>query len=438
MVQIAEVPNWQIYAAVVVFLAAYGMIITDKIHRAVIALAGAAVIVALGIVPLHAAYVRHIEWNTIFLLVGMMILVGISNRSGVFQYIAVKAAQKTKGDPVRLLVLLSLITGIISALLDNVTTVLLLVPVTFSITKLLKLPPVPYLIAEIIASNIGGTATLIGDPPNVMIGSANRHLTFNDFLINLGPIALLILVVTLILLALIYSKQLRVEAKQKEELMRLKAEDYISNRPLMIKSVIVLSLTIIGFLLHPFIHLDVSVVALLGAVLLLLIGTKGNEPEEVFHSVEWGTIFFFAGLFVLVGGLVETGIVQRLAERALEITSGDLVYASMLILWVSGIASATIDNIPFVATMIPLIQEMGVQMNAASPDELNPVWWSLALGACLGGNGTLIGASANVIVAGLAAREGHGFSYLYYLKIGAPLTLLALILSTFYVLFFLV
>lgn len=427
--------TWQITAAVVIFLVSYAIIITEKINRAVIALFGAVVMIFLGILDLKLAFAEHIEWGTIFLLIGMMLLVGIANKTGVFQYAAVKAAQSAKGDPVKIFIILSVLTGLGSAFLDNVTTVLLMVPITFSITKILKVPPVPFLIAEIIACNIGGTATLIGDPPNIMIGSANEHLSFNDFLIHLGPIILVILAVTITLLVWIYKKQLIVTEEAKAELLRLSADEYIKDRKLMYKSLIILALTIAGFALHSVIEIDAAAIALGGATLLMLIGLKRDEAEAAFDYVEWETIFFFIGLFMLVGGLIEMNIISELASFTLQITSGDITSTSLLILWVSGLASATIDNIPFVATMIPLIQDLGVEMGVANPEQLNPLWWSLALGACLGGNGTLIGASANVVVAGLAMREGKGFGYIDFLKIGAPLTLVSLILSTVYVYF---
>ncbi|GMK47246.1 membrane protein [Paenibacillus glycanilyticus] len=435
MEQIYHPAAWQVTAAVVIFLITYAIIITEKINRTVIALFGAVIMIVLGVLDMKLAFTEHIEWGTIFLLIGMMILVGIANKTGVFQYAAVKAAQTAKGDPVKIFIILSLLTGLGSAFLDNVTTVLLIVPITFSITRILKITPVPFLLAEILSSNIGGTATLIGDPPNIMIGSANENLTFNDFLVNLAPVILVILVVTIALLVWIYRKKLIVTDESKQELMDLKAEDYITDRKLMMKSLTILLLTIAGFVLHSVIHVEAAAIALGGATLLMLIGVKREDAEAAFDTVEWETIFFFIGLFMLVGGLVETNIISDLANVTLQITSGDMTKTSMLILWVSGIASATIDNIPFVATMIPLIQDLGVQMNIANPDDLNPLWWSLSLGACLGGNGTLIGASANVVVAGLAMREGKGFSYMDFLKIGAPLTLLALVISTIYIYF---
>lgn len=428
-----EISNFQYYFAIAIFLITYAIIISEKINRAVIALFGAAVMIIFGIVDLHKAFTHHIEWGTITLLIGMMILVDITSKSGFFQYMAIKAAKLAKGRPIRILVMLSSLTGILSAFLDNVTTVLLVAPVTFSITRMLQVNPVPYLISEVLLSNIGGTATLIGDPPNIMIGSANKHLDFNAFLLNLTPIVLLIAAVTIALLAWIYRKQLKTDEKLISKLMNVNDADYIKDAKLLKKSVSILALTILGFILHSVIHVDAAVIAMTGAVILMLVAVPEHEIEDVFASVEWVTIFFFAGLFILVGGLVDIGLIKSLAEKVLEITGGDISVAAYFILWLSGIASATIDNIPFVATMIPLIKDMAVGMGL-SPDaaQIEVLWWALSLGACLGGNGTLIGASANVIVAGIASREGHGFSYMDFLKIGAPLTLIALLLSHAY------
>ncbi|AGE23510.1 putative divalent ion transporter [Geobacillus sp. GHH01] len=429
----AHVSNLQYYFAIAVFLVVYAIIISEKIHRAVIALLGAALMVIFGIVDIEKAFTHHIEWGTITLLIGMMILVGITSKSGFFQYMAIKAAKLAKGRPVRILVMLSLLTGLLSAFLDNVTTVLLVVPVTFSITRMLQVTPVPYLISEVLLSNIGGTATLIGDPPNIMIGSANKHLDFNAFLFNLTPIVIVIAIVTVALLAFVYRKQLKTDPALIQKLIELRDADYIQDAKLMRKSVAVLGLTVLGFIFHSVIHVDAAVIAMTGAVVLMLIAVPEHELEDVFHSIEWGTIFFFAGLFVLVGGLVDIGLIKLLAEKTLDVTGGDISTAAYFILWLSGVASATIDNIPFVATMIPLIQDMAVGMGL-SPDapQIDVLWWALSLGACLGGNGTLIGASANVIVAGMASREGHGFTYVDFLKIGAPLTLIALLLSHAY------
>ncbi|HET7628384.1 MAG TPA: ArsB/NhaD family transporter [Bacillales bacterium] len=422
---------FQITATVVVFVVAYAIIISEKINRTIIALAGAAIMLYLGSVELHSVFTEHMQWGTITLLIGMMILVGITSKTGVFQFAAVKAAKSVKGDPMRILIIMSLLTAVGSAFLDNVTTVLLIVPVTFSITRILGVNPVPFLISEVLFSNIGGTATLIGDPPNIMIGSAT-NLSFNDFLVNLTPIIIVIAIVTVAILYFIYKNQMVVDDAQKQELMSLNEKDYIKNRSLMIKSLTVLGLTILGFLLHSVTGMEPAVVAMSGATALMLIGVKDEDFEEIFYDVEWGTIFFFAGLFTLVGALVDVGIIGFLAEQALALTGGDLGVASMLILWVSGFASATIDNIPYVATMIPLIQEM-VHSMGLSQANAEVMWWSLALGACLGGNGTLIGASANVVVAGMASKEGNGFTYIDFLKIGAPLTLVALVLSSGYI-----
>jgi Na+/H+ antiporter NhaD/arsenite permease-like protein len=419
--------------AIGIFLIIYALIITEKWNRSVVALLGASMMILAGIVDVHEVFTHYIEWNTIALLIGMMILVTITNTTGVFQWLAIKAAKSVKGNAIHLLIMLSLLTAFGSALLDNVTTVLLIVPITFSITRILKVNPVPYLISEVIASNVGGTATLIGDPPNIMIGAANKHLTFNAFLINLGPISAIILVVTLIMLYFLYRNKLTVSDEDKQQLANLDENESIENIPLMKKSLFVLGLTIVGFTLHSILHVEASVIAFTGASLLLLIGLNEHQIEKTFASVEWTTIFFFAGLFTLVGGLQEVGVIKQIAKQVLDITNGDLSLAAILILWISGIASATIDNIPFVATMIPLIQEManGLGMPVNAP-QINTLWWSLALGACLGGNGTILGASANVIVASLASKEGKGFSYMEFLKVGAPITLVSLILANIY------
>ncbi|QUW29875.1 ArsB/NhaD family transporter [Bacillus cereus] len=429
-----EVANWQYYFAIAVFLVTYGFIISEKLNRAVIALFGAAIMIIFGIVDLHAAFTSHIQWETITLLIGMMILVHITSQSGVFEFVAIKAAKAAGGKPIRILLLLSLLTAVGSAFLDNVTTVLLIVPVTLSITRILKVNPIPYLLSEVLFSNIGGTATLIGDPPNIMIGSANKHLDFNAFLLNLAPIVIIISIVTLGFIYFLYRNKLKTTTEQIKILMALNEKDYIKDQILLLKSITILGLTILGFILHSIIHVDAAVIAMTGATLLMLIGVKEHDIEDVFAHVEWVTIFFFAGLFVLVGGLIDIGLISSLAKEVLDVTNGNTGFAAVLILWVSGIASATIDNIPFVATMIPLIQDLatGLGLSVDSP-QIEVLWWALSLGACLGGNGTLIGASANVVVAGIAKREGHAFSYMDFLKIGLPLTIIALLLSHAYI-----
>jgi Na+/H+ antiporter NhaD/arsenite permease-like protein len=383
--------------------------------------------VVLGIVDQETA-LHHIDFNTLGLLVGMMIIVGITAETGLFKYIAVVAAKRAKGEPTRILIFLMLITAACSAFLDNVTTVLLMVPVTFSITRQLRVKPFPFLFAQIIASNVGGTATLIGDPPNIMIGSAVKELSFMDFIINLTPIAVIIMAVYIPIFIVLFRKGIQTTKELKQSIMEMDESQLITDHKLLRKCLTVMALTIIGFFTHQLFHLESATVALAGAFLLLLL-TGEHMLEEAFAKVEWTTIFFFIGLFVLVSGLIETGVIAKLAAQAIELTGGNPVATSMLILWLSAIASAFVDNIPFVATMIPMIQEMG-NMGVGN---LEPLWWSLALGACLGGNGTLIGASANLIVAGLSGKEGHPIKFVQYLKYGFPLMLLSIVLASIYV-----
>ncbi len=414
------------WGSVIVFLLTYVLIIWDKLPRMVVAMGGGIVMLLLGFLTQETALKDDIDFNTIGLLTGMMILVTIIRRTGVFEALAIWSASITRGEPLRLLALLSFITAIVSAFLDNVTTVLLIVPVTLTLTKMLQVNPVPFLISEIIASNVGGTATLIGDPPNIMIGSA-AGLDFNSFIINLAPISIIVLAVTIALLLLIYRKDLHIDEKNREAILQLDCKEEIKDWQLLRKSLAVLALTIVAFVLHGYLQLESATIALSGAVLLMLVSRAA--PEEVLTEVEWPTIFFFVGLFVLVGGLKATGVIGELAQWSLSVTKGDLLQTSVLVLWVSAIASAFIDNIPFVATMIPMLQEMG-QLSGMN---LEPLWWSLALGACLGGNGTLIGASANVIVAGIAEKNGIRLYFIQYLKIAFPLMIISIIFCHIYV-----
>ncbi len=416
--------------AIVIFLVAYALIISEKFHRTVVALAGGILLIVFQVINQETA-LQHIDFNTIGLLIGMMMIVSIVSQTGLFKYLAIGAAQKVNADPVKLLISLGVLTSVCSALLDNVTTVLLMTPVIFSITSQLKVTPIPYLITEIIASNIGGTATLIGDPPNIMIGSSVRELTFVAFINNLTLIVALILMITLAIFVLIYHKQLKTTDELKGQVMKLDAKKQIQDVPLLKKCLFVLFLTISGFCLHQVLHLESATVALSGAVLLLFItyGKSEHELERIFHKVEWLTIFFFIGLFVLVSGLVETGVISLLAKDLMQVTSGNSVATTMVVLWLSALTSAFVDNIPFVATMIPLIKEVGTM----GITNLDPLWWSLSLGACLGGNGTLIGASANVIVVGLAAQEGYSISFIKYFKVAFPLMLLSIVISSVYI-----
>ena len=416
--------------AIGVFLAAYAVIISEKIHRTVIALAGAVVVIMLGVLSQEQA-IHHIDFNTLGLLVGMMVIVAITSETGLFSFLAIWAAKAVDGNPLKLMVVLGVITALTSALLDNVTTVLLMVPVTLSITKQLQVNPIPYLISQIIASNVGGTATLIGDPPNIMIGSAVKELDFLAFVDNLAGISMIILIVNIAILALIYRKQLTTTAELRATIKSLDPGQQITDRKLLKICLGVMALTITLFFLHQQLHLESATVAMFGAVLLILLAKKNTDHqlEKIFHKVEWVALLFFVGLFILVGGLVETGVISLLAQRSMELTAGNPVTTAMLILWLSAIASAFVDNIPFVATMIPLIKDMGV----LGITNLEPLWWSLALGACLGGNGTLVGASANVIVAGLAAQAGHPISFIRFMVIGFPLTMLSVFIANIYI-----
>ncbi|GIP39881.1 membrane protein [Paenibacillus sp. J31TS4] len=416
----------QAIGAIVLFLLTYAFIVAEKIHRTIIAMTGAVLVVILGLVDQETA-IHHIDFNTLGLLIGMMIIVSITAETGLFSFIAIKAAKGAKGDPVRILLLLAVITAFGSAFLDNVTTVLLMVPVTFSITRQLKVPPVPFLIAQIISANVGGTATLIGDPPNIMIGSAVKELTFMAFLTNLAPIIIVIQLLLLPIFVFLFRKQIATTDERKAKLMAMDEKSELGDRSLLTKCLVVMGLTILGFFLHQTFHLESATVALAGAFLLLLL-TGEKWMEHALHKVEWPTIFFFVGLFVLVAGLVETGVISRLATEAIELTGGNVTSSALLILWLSALASAFLDNIPFVATMIPMIQEMGNQ----GIQNLEPLWWSLALGACLGGNGTLIGASANLIVAGLSGKEGHPISFVQYLKIGFVVMLFTVVVANIY------
>jgi Na+/H+ antiporter NhaD/arsenite permease-like protein len=347
----------------------------------------------------------------------------------VFEYIAIKSAKLAKGDPWKIIVLFSVFTAISSALLDNVTTILLVVPITIGIAKSLKINPVIFLVPEILIANIGGTATLIGDPPNIMIGSST-NLGFVDFLVNLGPIVVVIFVVTIMLLKWKYKKKMTCSKEDRDAIMQLNELLAIKDKVLLVKSIVVLGLTILGFMFHQLFEIESATVALSGAAVLLFISKI--EVEEVLMEVEWPTIFFFASLFILVGALVEIGVIDYLAEQMMLFTGGDLVITMLVILWGSAIASSFLDNIPFVATMIPLIKSIA----AISTVSVTPLWWALALGACLGGNGTLVGASANVIVSGMLEKQGYKLGFVDYMKVGFPIMIVSVLISTGYLLLF--
>ena len=415
--------------AIVIFVVAYALIISEKVHRTIVGLFGAMLMILFGIIDQEVA-VHHIDFNTLGLLMGMMIIVNITSETGLFNFLAIWAAQKVKAQPIALLVVLSTITMVCSALLDNVTTVLLTVPITFSITSQLKVDVMPYLISQILASNIGGTATLIGDPPNIMIGSA-VGLDFMAFVENLTLISIIIFILVQFILIGLYHKGLHTQPELQDKIMRLPAGAQITDHALLRKCLVVIFLTITLFVLHGSLGLESATVALSGAGLLLLLTATRDEGAivKVLSKIEWPAIFFFGGLFILVGALVETGVIRMLAAEAIKATGGNVEATAILILWMSAFASAFIDNIPFVATLIPLIQDMG-QMGLSN---LDPMWWSLALGACLGGNGTLIGASANVVVASMSAQRGRPISFLGFMKVAFPVMVFTIIVSNIYV-----
>ena len=417
----------QLVIGVTFFIVLFILISLEVINKTILALLGAVLFIAMGIVNQQQAY-DDIDWHVIFLLIGMMVIVGITKASGLFQYIAIKSAKVVNGDPVKILILFSIITAILSALLDNVTTVLILTPVIILISVELGLNPIPFIISSALASNIGGMATLIGDPPNIMIGSA-AGLGFTDFLVNLGPLVLILLITHSFLILLFFKKDLNVSLERRARIMEFDEKASISDKPLLIKSLIVLFMVLLLFLLHSFTGLEPSTVALGGAALLMLLA-GGDEVEEYFHEVEWATIFFFIGLFIMVGGLVELGVINFMAEKYLKLTAGDLILTSESLIWVSGFLSAFLDNIPYVATMIPLVERLSQDIGQAN---INPVWWSLAIGACLGGNGSLIGASANVVSAGISGRSGYKISFLEFTKYGMIIMIVTLAISSVYV-----
>jgi Na+/H+ antiporter NhaD/arsenite permease-like protein len=414
----------------------YGVIISEKINRSIVALVGAGVMIVVGALDQNEA-LRGVDWNTIGLLTGMMILVSISRRSGMFQYVAVWSAKAAKAHPAGILFLLQITTAVLSAFLDNVTTVLLIVPVTLAITKELDVPPYPYLFAEIFASNIGGTATLIGDPPNIMIGSL-VGLDFDAFVVHLAPVIVVVMAAQAIMIHLIWGRELKATPEREARVMAMREEDTILDSRLLKQSLVVLTLVMVAFILARPLHLEPATIAMLGAAVLMLLDNWAHHAEEAsnnihktFGDVEWITIFFFIGLFIVVHGVDVGGLLALLANKLVAATGGSLANAGYAILWVSAILSAIVDNIPFVATMIPLIKSMAPAYGGA--DNIQPLWWCLSLGACLGGNGTLIGASANLTVAGLAERSGIPFRFMTYTYYAFPMMLVSVAISHVYV-----
>jgi len=411
--------------ALAIFVAVIGVIVSEKLHRAACALIGAMLLVLIGILEPKEA-LGFIDFNTIGVLIGMMMFVAVVKNSGLFEYLAVKSARIAKGDPWRIMVAFMIITAVLSAFLDNVTTVLLIGPMTFSICQKLDLNPVPYLMTQIIASNVGGTATLIGDPPNIMLGSA-ADISFLQFVIYDGPIVVIVMVATIISFKFLYGRGLSVAPEKMELIMQMDENEMIKDRILFIKSVVMIFLVAAAFLLHDALELKTSVIALSCAALMIMIG--GQDVEETVHDVEWPTIVFFAFLFIVVGGLEKVGLIHMLAEGLIEATGTHYVILMIVILWVSAICSAILDNIPFVATLIPLIQTM-----SAEGIDVWPLWWAVSIGACFGGNGTIIGASANVVLTGIAGRRGYPITFIQFMKIGAPMMIMSIVLATGYLL----
>ena len=425
-----------------ILLVAYIFIASEKIQKSVVALAGAALTMLLGLIPFETHFdkttnilikgvFQHVDFQVIFLLIGMMIIVHISSRSGVFKWLALELLHLTKGHPKTVLFSLAAFTAIASAFLDNVTTVVLMMPITFVIAKEFDTDPVPFLITEVLASNIGGTATLIGDPPNIIIGT-RAGLSFMDFVMELTPIVTTIFLISIGLLICIFRKGLKATPETMQRIATIDNSQTITNKNLMIRSVITILLVILGFVTHDMTHIPAFVFAVAGAAFLLLF----EKPKEIYRDVEWLTIFFFVGLFIIIGGFEANGGIKFLADGLITLTGGSLKAATMIILWASGILSGIIDNIPYTATMAPLISEL---INPANPNAItghtHALWWALSLGACLGGNLTIIGAAANVLVSETAASKGHKISFFKFMKYGALVTTISLILSSVYLYF---
>jgi Na+/H+ antiporter NhaD/arsenite permease-like protein len=414
----------EVALAGVIFLVTYALIATERVDKTIAALLGGSLVVVLGLVGSHEAF-SAIDLNVILLLAGMMILAGILRRTGFFQWTAIRSVKVADGDPFRLLLVLTLVCAGLSAFLDNVTTVVLLAPVTLYIANVLRVSPLPYLVSQILASNIGGAATLIGDPPNILIGSA-AGLGFDDFLVHMAPAALICLVVFLAMCRWFFARGLSVEPDVRDAVLALDEREVLTEPRLLRISLTVIGLTLLGFLFAKPLGIEAGVFALLGAAVLALV--TRSSAEAVLEEVEWSTLFFFVGLFMLVESLVNVGIIGSIAGSLATITGGDATVTTIALIWLSGIASAIIDNIPYTAAAIPVVEELG-----QSGIPIDPLWWALALGACFGGNATIIGASANVVVANVSDRAGHPIAFATFLRYGVPVTILSLVISSIYV-----
>ncbi|HLC16578.1 MAG TPA: ArsB/NhaD family transporter [Thermodesulfovibrionia bacterium] len=452
----AVVMDTTFWTATIIFIIAYAVIVSEKIHKTIVALFAAALMLILKILTQHEAFhiaeIEHrlvelgVDWNVIFLLISMMVIINLMRPTGIFEFIAIKSAKLGKGDPIRIMVIFAIVVAILSALLDNVTTVLLITPVTFLIADALEIDPIPYLLVCAFASNIGGTATLIGDPPNIMIAS-KAGLSFMDFVYHLTPVVIVMMVAFIVMIKLMFGKKLVTRPELKSRIMEMDEYEVIKDKGMLIKSLAVLFLVLAGFVLHGALHYHPATIALFGAGLLLLL-SKTHDPHHYLAEVEWSTIFFFIGLFIMVGAVAKVGLIKWMSLQMLAITQGNMFATSMLIMWFSAFASAIVDNIPYVATMNPLVIDMA-QTLADSPEHtewygktgiqllqhplLMPVWWSLALGACLGGNGSAVGSSANVIVVGMSEKAGRKITFMRFMAYGMPVMIMTVIISTIYV-----
>lgn len=433
--------------ALLIFVVCYLLIITERIHKTIVALSGAALMIVFGVVSQEEAFYSHefgVDYNVVFLLIGMMVIVNIVRETGLFEVLAIWAAQRADARPFRLLVLLALLTAALSAMLDNVTTVLLMAPVTLAIAKRLELNPIPFLLTEALASNIGGTATLVGDPPNIMIAS-KADLSYLDFLVVMGPIVIVIMAVFLGTLWLIFGRSMTVAPHLREAVLALNMREAVPDEPFLRRCLSLLAIINAGFCVHSLIHLEPATIALLGASAFMLIGHARRKPEDAeeltyLAEVEWKTIFFFIGLFILVGGLVKVGVIGYLADQLVAVTRGNLAGSTMAVLWGSAALSAVVDNIPYVAAMNPLIVDLARSLHPDITDyttlvhqsDIMPLWWALALGACLGGNGTIIGASANVVIVDIARKSGYRITFWQFFRFGFPVMIGSVTLSAIY------
>ncbi|MPV85948.1 ArsB/NhaD family transporter [Ostreibacterium oceani] len=425
-----------VWIAGTILILTYAVLVTEKINRAILAMLGAGLMIILGILNQEQA-INGIDFNTLALLIGMMVIVSVTSQSGLFQYVAIKSAKSVKANPMGILIMLMLVTMVFSALLDNVTTVLLIAPITLLITDALGVRVFPYFFAEILASNIGGTATLIGDPPNIIIGSA-ANLSFNQFVVNLAPVAIFTMLIVIVIIFLIYRKDLTASDEAREKIMLFRENEAITDKGLVVKSLATLALVIFGFTVGHSYGIQPGTSALAGGALILFLAYWKQDPEtqnesvhHIFSEVEWVTIFFFAGLFIIVAGVEQTGILHEIGQKMINFTDGDMMQTAFIVLWVSGILSALLDNIPFVATMIPLIES--TESTFGSGEAIHPLWWSLALGACFGGNGSLIGASANLTVAAYAAKAKQPIGFIQFTIRAFPIMLLTLAIANVYI-----